>query len=222
MFASSCSLVFGYGRILHLYSANSCHLCIQTVFSLDGNRIVSVGRDRAAKVVDASTGAFVENINRLRGELAVIARHPGRSAVVIGGEDRIPFYYRTQRPRKMSIDDDTTLIREFEKQDGEILGLAFSPEGDKIAVATAGSRLSVYDVETGERLFLCEGSQAGIYAVDFHPAGHQLATGGFDGKVRIHAADTGALVREFVPVPIESSPAAPSRQAAAVEMRRGN
>ena len=193
-----------------------------TVFTLDGNRIVSVGRDRAAKVVNASTGAFVENINRLRGELTAIARHPSRSTVVIGGEDRIPFYYRTQRPCKMSINDDTTLIREFEKQDGEILGLAFSPDGRKIAVASSSSRLPVYDVETGQRLLVCEGSKAGIYTVAFHPNGQQLAAGGFDGRVRIYATESGRLRREFVPVPIEDSLGSSSRPAAAAEPQRGN
>ena len=193
-----------------------------TVFTLDGNRIVSVGRDRAAKVVNASTGAFVENINRLRGELTAIARHPSRSTVVIGGEDRIPFYYRTQRPRKMSINDETTLIREFEKQEGEILGLAFSPDGSKIAVATASSRLPIYDVATGERLLVCEGSKAGIYTVAFHPTGLQLAAGGFDGRVRLYAAESGTLLREFVPVPIEESLESSSRPAQAAESRRAN
>ena len=193
-----------------------------TVFTLDWDRIVSVGRDRAAKVVNASTGAFVENINRLRGELTAIARHPSRSTVVIGGEDRIPFYYRIQRPRKMSINDDTTLIREFEKQEGEILGLAFSPDGRKIAVATASSRLPVYDVETGQRLLFLEGSQAGIYTVAFHPNGRQLAAGGFDGRVRIYATESGKLLQEFVPVPIENSPASSSRPAAAVGLQGGN
>ena len=193
-----------------------------TVFTLDGNRIVSVGRDRAAKLVNASTGAFVENINRLRGELTAIARHPSRSTVVIGGEDRIPFYYRTQRPRKMSIDDETTLIREFEKQDGEILGLAFSPDGRKIAVATASSRLPVYDVETGQRLLFLEGSKAGIYTVAFHPTGQQLAAGGFDGRVRTYATESGRLLQEFVPVPIEDSPGFSSRPAAAGRLQGGN
>ena len=37
------------------------------VFSGDGRRIVSVGRDRAAKLIDAASGAFIENINLLRG-----------------------------------------------------------------------------------------------------------------------------------------------------------
>ena len=47
-----------------------------TVFSVDGKKLVSVGRDRAAKLTEVSSGAFVENINALKGQLACIARHP--------------------------------------------------------------------------------------------------------------------------------------------------
>ena len=68
-----------------------------TIFGVDGKRIVSVGRDRAAKLTDATSGAFLENVNLLRGELAAIARHPTKDIVVIGGEDRVPYIYKMDR-----------------------------------------------------------------------------------------------------------------------------
>ena len=173
------------------------------VFGRDGQRIVSVGRDRAAKLTDASTGAFFENINLLRGELTAITRHPSRDAVVIGGEGRIPYYYRMDRPRTMLVADDSTLIREFERQNGEIFAFAFSPDGRKIAVAGVSAEVPIYDVDTGNRLAACTGHQAGIYSVAFRPDGQRLATGGFDGQVRIYQADSGQILKEFVPVPIE-------------------
>ena len=50
------------------------------------------------------------------------------------------------------------------------------------------ARVAADDVETGQRLLVCEGSKAGIYTVAFHPNGQQLAAGGFDGRVRIYAS----------------------------------
>ena len=100
-----------------------------TVFGVDGKRIVSVGRDRAAKLTDATSGAFLENVNLLRGELAAIARHPSKDIVVIGGEDRVPYIYMMDRPKNMKIADDTTLIRKLDRQDGAIAALAWSPDG---------------------------------------------------------------------------------------------
>lgn len=176
---------------------------LDTCFDTAGRRLVSVGRDRAAKLVEVSSGAFLENISPLRGELAVVARHPRRDAVVMGGEDRVPYYYLMERPRKMRVGDDATFIREFERQQGEIFALAFSPDGSRLAVAGASLEIPLYDVESGQRLATCRGHEAGIYTLAFHPSGRELAAGGFDGRIRIYAVETGELLREFVPVPLQ-------------------
>ena len=178
-----------------------------TQFGMDGRRIVSVGRDFAVKLINAESGAFVENLNVLRKELAAVTRHPTRDAVVVGGEERIPYYYLMDRPSKMIAGDEATLIRKFERQNGEIFVLEFSPDGKKLAVAGAASMVTIYDVATGDRLVTCQGHKAGIYAIAFHPKREEIATAGFDGQVRIHELKSGKVLREFVPVPIEGQAA---------------
>jgi len=174
-----------------------------TAFDVDGKRLVSVGRDRAAKLTDASTGAFIENINLLRDQLFAIARHPRRDYVLVGGQDRVPYLYMMDRPRAMKIADDTTLVRKFETQTGSIFAVAFSPDGSRIAVGGAANEVAIYNTETGQRVAACTGHQAGIYALAFRPDGAHLATGGFDGHVRIYEVKSGKLLYDFVPVPIE-------------------
>jgi WD40 repeat protein len=176
-----------------------------TVFGVDGKRIVSVGRDRAAKLTDATSGAFLENVNLLRGELAAIARHPSKDVIVIGGEDRVPYIYMMDRAQNMKIADDSTLIRKLDRQDGSIAALAWSDDGAHIAVGGAAPEVTIYDAESGKRTAACKGHKAGIYAVAFSPDGQTLATGGFDGEVRLYRVGTGELVREFVPVPISEN-----------------
>lgn len=176
-----------------------------TVFGVDGKRIVSVGRDRAAKLTDATSGAFLENVNLLRGELAAIARHPAKDVIVIGGEDRVPYIYKMDRPQNMKIADDSTLIRKLERQAGSIAALAWSDDGAHIAVGGAAPEVTIYDAESGKRTASCKGHRAGIYSVAFSPDGQTLATGGFDGEVRLYRVGTGELVREFVPVPLSEN-----------------
>jgi WD40 repeat protein len=175
-----------------------------TVFGIDGNRIVSVGRDRAAKLANATSGAFIENLNLLHGELTAVARQPSRDAVVVGGIDRVPYFYMMDRPRKMQIADESTLIRTFDRQNGEIFALAFTRDGSKLAVGNASSEVPIYSVDTGNRLTVCQGTP-GTYTVDFHPGGKEIAASGFDGRVRIYSTDTGKLIKEFVPVPIDKA-----------------
>ena len=177
-----------------------------TIYGVDGKRLVSVSRDQAAKLTDASTGQFIENINALRGELAAIVRHPTRDQILIGGTERIPYLYTMDRSASMKIADDSTLIRKFETQEGAIFALAFSADGGRIAVAGAADDVRVYQTETGERVATCPGHK-GTYAVAFSPDGQQLATGGFDGKVRICEVKSGKVLRDFVPVPVETQTA---------------
>ena len=122
---------------------------------------------------------------------------------MIGGEDRVPYYYRMDRARKMLIADDSTLVREFERQDGEIFALAVDPRGTRLAVGGAAPSVPIYDLETGERTATAAGHRAGIYTLAFDPAGDELATAGFDGRLRLYGAASGELLHEFVPVPLE-------------------
>jgi len=183
-----------------------------TVFGVDGKRLVSVGRDRSAKLTDAASGGFQENVNLLRGELAAVARHPSKDIVVIGGEDRIAYVYLMDRPKNMKIADDTTLIRKLDRQNGAIAALAWSPDGNRIAVAGAAPEVNVYDAGTGARVAACKGHSAGIYSVAFSPDSNTLATGGFDGTVRLYDAATCALSKSFVPVQLEKPTSEPGGQ----------
>jgi WD40 repeat protein len=173
-----------------------------TAFGIDSKRLVSVGRDRAAKLIDAGAGQFLENVNQLHGELAAVARHPKADEIVIGGEDRIPYIYRMDRPRNMKVGEDATLVRRLAPQDGAIFALDWSPDGTRVAVAGAGPNVNIYDVETGLPLASCTGHTAGIYTVAFSPDSMRVATGGFDGQVRLYSTKDCTLEKHFVPVPL--------------------
>ena len=72
-----------------------------------------------------------------------------------------------------------------------------------MAVAGAAPKVTIYDVDTGDLLLTCEGHQAGIYAVAFHPKRNEIATAGFDGTVRIYELESGKILKKFIPVPLE-------------------
>ena len=152
------------------------------------------------------SGAFLENVNFLRGELTAIARIRKRTLLYMGGEERYPYIYIMDRPRNMKIADDTTLVRKLERQDGAITALDWSADGTRIAVAGASPAVNLYDPETGERKPHAQGTRAGIYTVAFSPDGAQLATGGFDGKVRIYKTSDCTLLHSFIPVPLSAGP----------------
>jgi WD40 repeat protein len=195
--------VFDAAAAKELYKISSHeNWVLATVFGIDSKRFVSVGRDRAAKLVDAEKGQMLENVNQLRGELSAIARHPKKDIIVIGGEDRIPYLYMMDRPRNLKVGEEATLIRKLEPQEGAIFALDWSPDGKVIAVAGAGPKVNLYDAESGAKVAACGGHSAGIYAVAFSPDGTRMATGGFDGQVRFYNPADCSLQRTMTPVPV--------------------
>jgi hypothetical protein len=197
--------VFDTATAKELYKiGNHENWILDTVFGIDSKRFVTVSRDRAAKLVDAASGAFLENINLLRDELTAVARHPKKDVVVIGGVDRYPYIYLMDRPRNMRIADDTTLVKKLDRQEGAISALAWSPDGARIAVAGAAPSVNLYDAETGKLAASCKGHSAGIYALAFSPDAAQLATAGFDGMVRVYKTADCTLAHSFAPVPLSA------------------
>jgi WD40 repeat protein len=180
---------------------------LATVFGVDSKRFVSVGRDSAAKLIDANAGQFLENVNQIRGELTAVARHPKKDEIVIGGSDRVPYVYLMDRPRNMKVGEEATLVRMLEPQDGAIFALDWSPDGKRIAVAGAGASVNLYDADTGARTASCQGHSAGIYSVAFSPDSAHLATGGFDGQVRLYRSADCSLEKAFIPVPLVAAQA---------------
>jgi WD40 repeat protein len=75
--------------------------------------------------------------------------------------------------------------------DAEVCGIAFSPDGDRVAVACGDGGALVWDCVTRRERVRCVGHKGIVYGISFSPDGGQLVTGGRDGTVRIWDAATG-------------------------------
>ncbi len=218
---------------------------LDTVFSVDGKHIVSVGRDQTAKLTEFETERFIDNITSitpgaLKGGILSVARHPERDEILVGGSDGVPQIYRMVRKSKRVIGDNANLMRRFDSLPGRIFGVDYSPDGKSII---AGSSLdgrgtvqlysSDFDGALSEELIkilqktvssrsaeekakvaayrvadvslkASTGFPTGIYSVNYHPNGEQVAVAGADGVIRILDAETAALRRAFMGVPLEN------------------
>jgi eukaryotic-like serine/threonine-protein kinase len=72
--------------------------------------------------------------------------------------------------------------------------IAWSPDGNTLAIADDTLKISLYDAVSGTRKAILEGStNVGIHAV-FHPAGTLIASNAFDGRLRLWDAVMGRPV----------------------------
>jgi len=116
---------------------------LDTVFTHEGDKLVTVGRDMSAKLTEVASQRFIDNISSitpgaLRGGLQTVARHPERDEFLVGGADGIPEAYRIVRKVQRRIGDNALCIRKFPAMEGRIYAVAFAPDGKSFA---AGSSL---------------------------------------------------------------------------------
>ena len=77
---------------------------------------------------------------------------------------------------------------------GEVLAVAFSPDGRRLATACTDAVARIWDVATGAPLVPDLAHDGAVLAVAFSPDGKNVATAGADGKLRIWNALIGKPV----------------------------
>lgn len=165
------------------------------------------------KLFHLETQRFIDNVTSitpgaLKGGLNSITRHPAKDELLVGGADGAPKIFKMVRDKARQIGDNSNQIREFSALPGRIYSVAYSRDGNRIV---AGSSLDgkgevrVYDANDGKQLMRAEVATGGIYSVAFRPDGTQVAAAGFDGQVRFYQVSDGSLIKEFLPIPIETA-----------------
>ncbi|HEX8913699.1 MAG TPA: c-type cytochrome domain-containing protein [Humisphaera sp.] len=201
---------------------------LATAFTADGKQMVTGGRDKAMKLVDVESGRFVDDINNPLEQVLCVARHPKEEKIVYGGDLGTARLYKiSDNQGRTAGRNDTNLLVAFERLPAAVTAVAFSPDGGRVALGTAGE-VRVYDAggkppepgamkpakpaggkpakpqaaAGGKALLTMTGFTGPVYALAYSPDGKTIAAAGFDGKVRLFDATTGDVAREYVPVPI--------------------
>ncbi len=67
----------------------------------------------------------------------------------------------------------------------DVVSLAFSPDGRRLATASYDRTVKLWDMQTGQDVFTLLGHTAGAVSVAFSPDGNQIVTGGIDFTARV-------------------------------------
>jgi len=80
---------------------------------------------------------------------------------------------------------------------GWVMGVAFSPDGTRLATGSADQTARLWDARTAQFLLELKGHTGWVTSVAFSPDGTRLATASSDKTARLWDARTGQLLREF-------------------------
>ncbi len=163
---------------------------LAVAFNGDGSRLASASRDKTAKVFDAATGEALVTYSDHGQVVHGVAFDPDNQSVYSGGEDRKIHLWSATDGKK------TAEITGF---GGEVYALRIS---DKYFFATSADRSArQYDLQTRQQIRSLTGLSDWVLSTAYLASGPCLATGCFDGEVRVWRLEDGSEACRFIAAP---------------------
>ncbi|HWD93926.1 MAG TPA: WD40 repeat domain-containing protein [Verrucomicrobiae bacterium] len=158
------------GALLHSFEANDSSVAA-LAFTPDGKLLVIGTTKGVVRVMDVAAWKVTRTID---------LDTPVRS--IATSLDHIAVGYFGGAVALLDFGDQPE-VPEVDTQSGAILALAFSPDGEQFAVASADQTVKVWDMKKLKLLGSLDGQSGEVLSVAFSPNGHEIASGSADGTV---------------------------------------
>jgi WD40 repeat protein len=158
-------------------------------FSPDGTKLSTASRDKSARVFDSKTGEMLSAYFGHEQPLFAVAWSPDGKRLYSGGRDReVHAWEPAAEPKK---------LRQITGFGGDVLRL--SAAGESLYSTCADGKLRRHNLANGELLNATDAAPEWLTGLA-RDASH-LATGAFDGSVRLHDPATLRSTAAFVAAP---------------------
>jgi hypothetical protein len=158
------------------------------------DKALAVAGHREVLVLDPATGAVINGVWKLDGNVTALAYRPGGSylAVAYGapGGHSLVGYYHVQNTNVIS----SGHLHDFDGHADVILDMAFRSDGKTLATSSYDRTVKLWETATGKLLHTLKEHSDAVYGVAFHKDGKLLATAGADRAVKVWDADQGKLL----------------------------
>ena len=165
-------------------------------WSPDGSKLVTASRDKTSKIFDATSGEPQVTYSGHGQSVFTAAFSADGTQALSGGADNL---VRVWKP------DDAAAIADIGGISDEVHRLLVRPSG--IFACSADRVVRQFKGDTRELVRAFEGHADWVYTLDVHEGSGRLASGSFDGQVRVWNLADGAPVTTFFAAPGWTPPA---------------
>ena len=158
-------------------------------WNADGSKLASGSRDKTAKVFDSKTGELLVTYSGHGQPVKGVAFHPENKDVFSAGGDKKIHRWQIADAKK-------TAEVAF---GGEVFKLPLS--GDFMFASSADKTVRKFEAKTQKQVHSYAGHQDWALSVAYHAGTKRVASGGFDGRVRVWNAEDAKEVVALVAAP---------------------
>ena len=160
--------------------------CNAAAFSPDGKFLATAGGDTIVRVWEVASGREVLTLKGHIDRVYSVAYNFDGSRLASSGPDGRTILWDAVTGEKIST---------FSEDNGvETYWVAFNPDGSEIVTADtnfAEGWASIWDIQTGQKLFFLPGNATIVRGVSYSPDGKTIVTTGDDQTAKLWDADTG-------------------------------
>ena len=170
-------------------------------YSPDGSLLASAGQDSNDGVVtlwDAKSGRVVGTLAGHAHDVRALAfTHDGKTLATGGGDRSIRLWDVATRQQKGMLQEPSG-PSDFKGETAETLALAYSPDGNSVAMASEDGQVSIFNLASAGlpvRSWMAHADSAAALA--WSPDGQMLVSGGYDKVIKFWNPATGELIRSL-------------------------
>jgi WD40 repeat protein len=181
-------------KLLHTIENHADAVC-GLAFSSDGQRLFSASRDKTAKVWDfakkATVATFAGHQNMV---YDVLDEQGGRTGLSVGEDGQLRIWRTEGNPQQMQLRAVPAHVRGAAK-------IVRHPGQTRVATAGADGVVRLWNLPNGNPQQKLVGHTDWVYALTFSPDGNLLASGAWNGEIRLWNVNKGTLVRTILAGP---------------------
>ena len=164
---------------------------LDIAFSPDGKRLASASRDKTAKVFDvAKKESLVTFPGHAEAVYSVSFTPDGKGVATSGGDNQIRFW---------NPDEDGKQTANIGGFGGAIFRIAYTPDGKQLVACSADKSVRIF--EGTAQKYVLAGHTDWVYALSISRDGKSIASGSWDGEVRLWNSADGKPLKTILAAP---------------------